>query len=71
MPPTPPPSTPERSPHFERLVHIVMDHLFYAARYPDRIEEISKRMSISKEAAIAGVIADEITEEFNLTKRSD
>ena len=32
----------------------VMDHLFYAARYPDRIEETAKRMGISKEAAIAG-----------------
>jgi len=66
-----PQTSPERSPEFERLVHIVMDHLFYAARYPDRVDESAKRYGISNEAAIAGVIADQIAEEFTLAKRSD
>lgn len=60
-----------RSPQFERLTQIVMDHLFFAERYPDKMAEISKRLNCSTQAAIAIAISDQICEEFSLTERED
>lgn len=47
-----------------------MDHVFYAKRYPDRLEAIATKNAISPEAAMAAVIADQIIEEFELIPRS-
>ena len=58
------------NPHYERLTRIVMDHLFYAKRNPDRLEAIATKNAISPEAAMAAVIADQIIEEFELIPRS-
>ena len=47
-----------------------MDHVFYAKRYPDRLDVIAAKNSISPEAALAAVIADQIMEEFEIIPRS-
>jgi hypothetical protein len=60
-----------RSPQFERLTQIVMDHLFFAERYPDKLDEISTHLNCSQQAALAVAISDQITEEFSLTERED
>lgn len=66
-----PPKPPKRSENFKRLTEIVMDHVFYAKNHPERLQEIAVRMSISPEAALAVVIADQIEDEFTLTPSTD
>ena len=56
-------------PHTERLVHLVLENLFYAKGNADKLAEIAKRLDISTESAIAVVIVDTITEEFTVTPR--
>lgn len=64
-------SEQEVRPNFERLTNIVMDHLFFAERYPEKIEEIAKRLKVSRVAALAVAITDQITEEFAVTKHPE
>ena len=53
----------------ERVTRIVMDNIFYAKRNPAQLRLIALRHSISDEAALAAMIADQIIEEFDLTLR--
>ena len=61
----------DERPHAERLIRIVLEHLLYAQGNADKIQEIAERLGISESAAVATVIVDHITEEFDLTLRKD
>ena len=58
-------------PQLERLTRIVLDHIFYAKRYPERLQAIAEKNKISPEAAMSAVIADQILEEFDLIPKSE
>lgn len=58
-------------PHFERITQIVMDHVFYAERNPEKLKETAVRLGTSTQAALALAIADQINEEFSLVLRTD
>lgn len=57
------------SPNLERIVSIARDHIRYARRRPDRLSQVARQLSVSKEMALALAISDQILEEYMLTER--
>jgi hypothetical protein len=68
--PKPKPSIVER-PHFARAMRIAHEHILHARSHPADLAELAKRLKMSKGAALAFVIAEQVTEEFELTERED
>ena len=60
------PPTLERRPYIERVMMIAHEHILYAVGHPSHLDGIAKRLRISREAALAYAIAEQVTEEFTL-----
>jgi len=58
-------------PHFQRVMKIAQDHIWFSRSRPEQLEDIAKRLHVSPEAALAFAIADQITEEFTLATTVD
>lgn len=62
------PAQGERDPHV-RLTRLVIDHLFHAKRYPERMAVLAQRLRVSPTKALAIAITEHIIEEFTVTPR--
>lgn len=58
-----------RKTELQRITEIAYEHILYATRHPERLDELAARLSISPQQAVAVAIADQICEEFVLQRR--
>ena len=57
-------------PWYEQLYRMTHNHIIFARRHPDKLDEIAKRLGITPDNVLAIVITDEISEGFTLTKKN-
>lgn len=57
------------TPHYGRVTQIILDHLFHAERFPDRIAAMAEGLECSPAVALACAIAENLCEEFDLVAK--